>query len=166
MAMSDKFSKNAGVMFTLSCGLLVAMISTSEAADDLTTRQSPHSFVETLERVERAAREKGFVVFGRLDHTAAAASVGSTMPGSTVLVIGNPRVGTERFIRFPTYAIDLPLKMLVWEDQKGAVSVSYNTAGHNLMISKRHGLPIDDAVSTQSQRTEQNLAAIAEMATR
>ena len=63
-------------------------------------------------------------MFARLDNAVATASVGQAMPQSTVLVIGNPRVGTDRFVRFPTLAIDLPPKILVWEDQSGAVFVT------------------------------------------
>ena len=143
-----------------------AVAGTASAADDLATKRSQHSFAETLSRLEKAAKEKGLVVFGRLDHAAAAAAQGLKMPASTVLVVGNPKVGTERFIKFPTYAIDLPLKVLVWEDQKGGVSVSYNTAPYMVMISKRHGLAVDEAMQAQGKRTEQVLSELADVATR
>ena len=88
----------------------VMMIQSALAAEDVVSRRSVHTFTTTVERVESAARDKGFQVFARLDHAAAATSVGQSMPPSTVLIIGNPRIGTERFVRFPTLAIDLPLK--------------------------------------------------------
>ena len=136
------------------------------AGEEVTTKRSSHSFVATLERLEAAAGARGFTIFARLDHAAAAAAVGQTMPPSTVLVIGNPKVGTERFLRFPTLAIDLPLKVLIWEDQSGAVWVTYNSAGHMLALSQRHGLPASDAAKEQATRTEAMIATITETASR
>lgn len=138
----------------------------ARAAEEVVTGLSPHSFATTLTRLEEAAKEKGFRVFARLDHAAAAKSVGQSMPSSTVLVIGNPRIGTERFLRFPTLAIDLPLKILVWEDQKGGVRITYNSAHHMLTLARRHGLPINDSAKEQAQRTETLMASLAEIATR
>lgn len=134
------------------------------AAEEVTTKRSSHPFTATLERVEASAKATGFTIFARLDHAAAAAAVGQTMPPSTVLVIGNPKVGTERFLRFPTLAIDLPLKVLIWEDQSGAVWVTYNNAGHMLTLSQRHGLPASDAAKEQATRTEAMMATITETA--
>jgi uncharacterized protein (DUF302 family) len=150
-------------------GLTVIMaaigVRASLAAEGVVTIRSNQSFRATLEQVEASAKEKGLVVFARLDHAAAAASVGQAMPPSTVLVVGNPRVGTERFIGFPTLAIDLPLKILVWEDKGGAVSVSYNSSEHMLSLSRRHGLPVSEAVQQQAQRTQELMAALAQRAT-
>ncbi len=151
-------------LINLAAVLLVTGGSATKAAEGTVTRRSAHPFATTLDRVEASAKEKGFMVFTRLDHATAAASVGQKMPPSTVLVIGNPRVGTERFIRFPTLAIDLPLKVLVWEDQNGAVSVTYNSAQHMLALSQRHGLPTSDSAAEQAKRTEALMAAIAETA--
>jgi uncharacterized protein DUF302 len=64
------------------------------AIDGLITRPSPYSVDATIEKFEAAAKKRGFVVFARLDHAAAAESVGLKMPRSTVIVFGNPRVGT------------------------------------------------------------------------
>jgi uncharacterized protein (DUF302 family) len=146
-------------------GFAVLWGDASVAADDIVSRRSAHSFSTTVDLVEQSARQKGFQVFARLDHAAAAASVGQTMPPSTVIVIGNPRVGTERFIRFPTLAIDLPLKILIWQDPAGTVSVTYNAAQHMLGLSQRHGLPGDNTAKEQAARTEALMSAITEAAT-
>ena len=151
---------------TAAAILLVAGIPGAVAADDVITKRSSHAFPTTLERVEASAKEKGFMIFARLDHAAAAASVGQAMLPSTVLVIGNPRVGTERFVRFPTLAIDLPLRVLVWQDQTGAAFVTYNAARHMLTIAQRHGLPATDVVVTQAERTEELMTTIADSAVR
>jgi uncharacterized protein (DUF302 family) len=146
--------------------LLVAGAHHALAMEEVTTKRSPHAFATTLERVENAAKEKGLMVFARLDHAAAAQSVGQAMPPSTVLVVGNPRSGTQLFQRAPTLAIDLPLKILVWQDANGTVSVAYNSADHLLMLFKRHGLPDNDMIKEQTQRTEALMSDIAAMATR
>jgi uncharacterized protein (DUF302 family) len=112
------------------------------AAEGLITKPSAYPSTETLDRLEAALKERGFVIFTRLDHAVAAESVGLKMPKSTVVVFGNPRLGTPVFIKHPTLAIDLPLKALVWEDASGKVSLSYNSARYLLLtIYGRHGAP-------------------------
>lgn len=132
------------------------------AVEGLITRPSAYSAAETLDRLEAALKERGFVIFARLDHAGAAESVGLKMPQSTVLVFGTPRIGTPVFIKHPTLAIDLPLKALVWEDADGNVWLSYNSAQYLLMtIYGRHGAPaIPEAIS----QLENMLAAAADAA--
>ncbi len=117
------------------------------ADDGLITKSSAHSAPATLERLETALKKRGFTIFARLDHSAAAKSKGLTMPFSTVVVFGNPKLGTPAFIRWPKLAIDLPLKMLVWEDKSGKVRLSYNTAAYLLgTIYPRHGAPTNPKI--------------------
>jgi len=132
------------------------------AVDGLITRPSPHSVDATIEKFEAAARKRGFVVFTRLDHAAAAESVGLKMPRSTVIVFGNPRAGTPIFIKFPTYAIDVPPKALVWEDSSGKVFLSYNSAAYiSGTLYPRHS---SQASIGGSDQTEKAFAAIADEA--
>jgi uncharacterized protein (DUF302 family) len=111
------------------------------AAEGLVTKPSVHSVDETLDRLEVALKERGFIIFTRIDHAAAAQSLGLKMPRSTVLVFGNPRIGTPIFIQHPTFAIEQPPKALVWEDADGKVWLSYNTSEWGKVISGRHGVP-------------------------
>jgi uncharacterized protein (DUF302 family) len=113
----------------------------ASATEGLATKPSVNSVDATLDRLEAALKERGFIIFTRLDHAAAAQSLGLKMPRSTVLVFGNPRLGTPNFIQHPTYAIDLPLKALVWEDANGKVWVSYNNSEWSKVINRRHGVP-------------------------
>ena len=132
------------------------------AVDGLITRPSPHSTDATLDKFEAAAKKRGLVVFARLDHTAAAASMGLTMPRSTVIVFGNPRVGTPNFITTPTLAIDLPPKAMVWEDSTGKVFLSYNSAEFLLGTQYlRHGIQVPKPGIEQLEKT---FAAIADEA--
>ena len=126
----------------LAVTMLFASTVSASAVDGLITKPSVYPATETLARLEAALKERGFVIFTRLDHSAAAESVGLKMPTSTVLVFGNPRLGTPVFLKYPTLAIDLPLKALVWEDASGNVSLSYNSAQYlSVTLYGRHGAP-------------------------
>ena len=106
----------------------------------LITRQSRHAVSETLQRLEAALAARGFMVFCRIDHSAAAAAVGETLPPRNVLIYGNPQLGTAAMARFPTLAIDLPAKLLVWQDDTGKVWVTWNSGDYFFgTIFTRHG---------------------------
>jgi len=143
----------------------MAIIGLAQAANDLVTKQSSHPFDMTLERLEAAAKENGLTVFTRLDHAAAAKSVGLEMPPATVLVVGSPKGGTPLFLQHPTLGIDLPLKMLVWQDQAGKVFVSYNDATFLLAGFARHGFDAQsEKLKAGAKMLEDKLAASADAA--
>jgi uncharacterized protein (DUF302 family) len=142
--------------------LLTGTALSTFAVEGLITKPSAHSVDATIDRFEAAVRKRGFVVFARLDHAAAAESVGLKMSRATVIVFGNPRLGTAVFIKTPTLAIDLPLKAMVWEDANGKVLLSYNSAEYLYgTIYVRHGAPPDKAVMA---KVESTLEAIADEA--
>jgi len=128
-------------VFAVAVLMLFSTAISASAIEGLVTKPSANSVDATLDRLEAALKERGFVIFTRLDHAAAAQAVGLKMPRSTVLVFGNPRLGTPNFIQYPTYAIDLPLKALVWQDANGKVWVSYNTSEWIKVLDSRHGAP-------------------------
>jgi uncharacterized protein (DUF302 family) len=112
----------------------------------LITRASRHAVNETLQRLEGALAAHGFMVFCRIDHAAAAAAIGEKLLPRTVLLYGNPRVGTAAMAQFATLAIDLPPKLLVWQDQAGKVWVTWNSGGYFFgTIFARHGALADPA---------------------
>ena len=112
------------------------------AADGIATRPSAYSVAETVDRLEAVLRSRNITVFARIDHAAEASKVGLTMPPTQLLIFGNPRGGTPLMLAAPMIAIDLPLKVLVWRDSAGKVSVSYNTAD---FLRQRYGLNDDQA---------------------
>jgi uncharacterized protein (DUF302 family) len=127
---------------TVAAVLFLGVAASASAQDGLITKPSAHSAAMTLNRLESALKERGFMIFARLDHAGAASSQGLSMPASTVIVFGNPRLGTPVFIRHPTLAIDLPLKALVYEDSAGKVWIGYNSAAYLWQtIYVRHGAP-------------------------
>lgn len=130
------------LMGFLTTAFLLAAAGTGSASDGLITKPSAHSASATLDRLEAALKERGYMIFARIDHSAAAKAFNLKMPPATVLVFGNPGNGTQAMIRKPMLAIDLPQKALVWEDSGGKVSVTYNSAEYvQGTIFPRHGLP-------------------------
>ena len=73
-----------------------------------------------------------------IDHRAAARSVGLDLPPTTVVVYGNPKGGTPLMLAAPDFALELPLRVLVREDQQGRVYVTYNPS---TALEGKHGLP-------------------------
>ena len=109
----------------------------------LTTKPSKYSVPDTIERFKVAVKAKGWVVFTELDHAAAAAKVGLSLPPRTVIVFGSPKLGTAPMQKAPTLAIDNPPKALVWQDDQGKVWLTYNTAEYIAShIYPRHGLTV------------------------
>jgi uncharacterized protein (DUF302 family) len=100
---------------------------------------------ETIERFKAAVKAKegaGFIVFAEIDHAAAAKKFGLEMRPRTVIVFGNPKVGTPVMVKTPLVAIDVPPKALVWQGDDGKVWLSYNSAEYLYgTIYPRHGLP-------------------------
>jgi uncharacterized protein (DUF302 family) len=92
---------------------------------------------EAVERIETAVRAAGMKVFARIDQAAEARAAGLVMPPAVVLIFGSPRAGTPLMVARPTTAIDLPLKALVWQDERGAVWITFNTPA---LLVERHGL--------------------------
>ncbi len=106
-------------------------------AAGIVDKPSPHSFDETVERIETILRDKGITLFALVDHSGDAAKVGMKMPPTKLLIFGKPQAGTPLMLAAPRIAIDLPLKILVWEDAQGQVWVSANSAAY---LRERHGL--------------------------
>jgi uncharacterized protein (DUF302 family) len=109
---------------------------------------------ETAERLVAAATSRGMSVMARVDHAAAAETVGLKLGPTEVLMIGNPVAGTPLMQARQTAGIDLPLKALVWQEETGQTFVAYNDPQ---WIAARHGLTAESVIS----RMTAVLAAIA-----
>ena len=132
------------------------------AENGLVTIASANSAAGTLAKLDKAIKARGMKVFTHIDHAAAAKEFGTSMPPATVVVFGNPKGGTPNFLKQPTLAIDLPLKMLVWQNAKGEVFVSYNSGSYVFgTIFGRHGLKLPTAVAKGQEKMLSALAASA-----
>ena len=92
---------------------------------------------ETAQQLAGIIESRGMTVFAQNDQRAAANAVGLDMKPMVLLIFGNPKAGTPLMQKYPSLAIDLPLKALVWEDETGRVWISYNSPEY---LMKRHGL--------------------------
>ena len=101
---------------------------------------SNHSVDQTVEKLTHLLRSKGVMLFALIDHSGEAEKAGMKMPPTKLLIFGSPKAGTPLMLAAPTIAIDLPLKILVWEDGDGKVWVSCNSTDY---LKERHGVPSD-----------------------
>lgn len=101
-------------------------------------KPSNHSVDETVQRLKDLIDSKGLTLFAIVDHSGEADKVGIHMPPTKLLIFGSPKAGTPLMLAAPSVAIDLPLKILVWQDEAGKVSVSYNSPAY---LQERHGFP-------------------------
>ena len=129
------------LLLTLALAMYVTVAS---AADDgLITKPSNYSASETVGRFLAAIKQRegaGFIVFHEIDHAAAGKNFGIEMKPRTVIIFGNPKIGTPVMIKTPRLAIDVPPKALVWEDHQGKVWLSYNSADYLYKtVYPRHG---------------------------
>jgi uncharacterized protein (DUF302 family) len=108
------------------------------AENGIVNTRSAHSVDETVARLEGLLSAKGVALFALVDHGGEAAKVGLRMPPTKLLILGNPKAGTPLMQAAPTTAIDLPLKLLVWEDAQGAVWISHDSPQY---LQRRHGFP-------------------------
>ena len=129
------------------------------AVDGLVTIRSGSGPAETMKRLEAAVKERGLTVFARIDHAAGAREVGLPLQPTSVLIFGNAKGGTPLMQSVQTIGIDLPLKVLVWEDASDVTWLSYNDPS---WLAKRHRLP--DRTQAVASALAGALGAIVEMA--
>ncbi|MEO7208751.1 MAG: DUF302 domain-containing protein [Steroidobacteraceae bacterium] len=93
---------------------------------------------ETLDRLESLAKKRGLTVFARINFSKDAAATGLSMQPTQLMILGSPAAGTPLMVAEPGTALDLPLKVLAWQDPENRCWVSFNTAEY---LQQRHGFP-------------------------
>ena len=129
------------------------------SVEGIVSRPSPFSVEETLKRLQEIIHSRNLILFAHIDHSGEAKRVGLTMQETHVLIFGNPKGGTPLMIASPLLALDLPLKVLVWQSADGQVWVSTNSVAY---LSERYAIPqelagnlaVVDAVIEQALRHE------------
>jgi uncharacterized protein (DUF302 family) len=124
------------------------------ANNGIVNKLSKRSVEQTVEALTNLLKSKGVAVFALIDHSGEAEKVGLKMRPTKLLIFGNPKAGTPLMLASPSSALDLPLKILIWEDGEGKVWLSYNSPEY---LKERHGLP---------QELMQNIAIIETLATK
>ncbi len=103
----------------------------------LITKRSHHSAGKTLDRLTEILKKKGITIFARVSHSAGAKKADIPLRKTELLIFGNPKLGSHFFTSRQTAGIDLPMKALAWEDEKGQVWLTYNDPAY---IARRHGI--------------------------
>jgi uncharacterized protein (DUF302 family) len=107
------------------------------SSDGVVTKASPRRVDETVRRLIDLIAAKELTLFSIVDHSGEAQRVGLQMPDTKLVIFGSPKAGTPIMVATPLAALDLPLKLLVWEDAHGAAWVSYNAPEY---LAHRHDL--------------------------
>ena len=103
----------------------------------LITIATAHPVAETVAKLEAVLTAKGVTQFARIDHAAGAAGVGLALRPTVVVIFGDPRAGTPLMQADQRAGLDLPLKLLAWEDEHGRACVTYSDPR---WIARRYGL--------------------------
>ena len=111
---------------------------TSSSQNGIVTIPVHQSVDQTVQKLEGILQAKGVKLFALIDHSGEAEKAGMQMRPTKLLIFGSPKAGTPLMIASPSIAIDLPLKILVWEDAEGKVWTSYNAPAY---LQARHNLP-------------------------
>lgn len=98
---------------------------------------SRHSVAVTIDRLDASLRQRNILVFARIDFSGDATRAGLQMRPEQMLIFGNPKAGTPLMLQAPAVGLDLPLKVLAWEDAEGKVWAAYNDPQY---IVRRHGI--------------------------
>jgi uncharacterized protein (DUF302 family) len=125
---------------------------TATTNNGIVNKPSNHSVEQTVESLTNILKAKGVALFALIDHSGEAEKIGLKMRPTKLLIFGNPKAGTPLMLASPSSAIDLPLKILIWEDAQGKVWLSYNSPEY---LIERHGL---------AQELMQNIAVVETLA--
>lgn len=127
-------------MRQLAFVLTVFLTITAARADALIVKTSPHSVTVTMDRLEAAVKKAGATVFARIDHAAGAASIDAALAPTQLLIFGNPKIGTPVMAVNGAAGLDLPLRVVVFQDKDGATRLGYHAAER---LVEDHAIPAD-----------------------
>ena len=105
---------------------VVLVPSVARTADDrIVAKKSPHSVTATLDRLSVALNIQGIAIAARVDHAGAAQRIGQVLKPTQLLIFGNPKLGTPLMQANRRVGLELPMKVLAWEDDGGQVWLAY-----------------------------------------
>ncbi len=122
--------------------------------ESLIVKESPFTVAETSQRIEKILKEKEIPVFAVFDHAKNARETGLSLPPTRVIVFGSPQVGTKLMQEFPEIAIELPLKIAVWENKEGQTRLSFPSL---IPLARRYGIAEDNPIVQGMSKLLENL---------
>ena len=139
--------------------VLFALCTFPVMADSgIETVSSGNGFSGTVDRFKAALRTKGIKLAFELDHQANGAGVDESLGKTHLLLFGNPKLGTPLMRSARSIGIDLPMKVLIWEDANGKTFLTYNDP---LYLAGRHGIKDNKAVFEKMSKVLEMLTATA-----
>jgi uncharacterized protein (DUF302 family) len=145
------FMRNICSVVLLAFALMLLPSKAAKAASDdgIVRIKSAYSMPETIKRIKKDVADKGIMFFNEIDQSKLAADAGVTLRPSTLIVFGNPPLGTLFLTSNPSAGLDWPVRVLVYQDEKGDVWVNYTDF---TWIAHRHGImDRDDAFKKASE---------------
>ena len=145
------FTRCIWSVMLLAWPLIISPSGPATAADDdgIVRIKSAYSMPETIKRIKKDVADKGIMFFNEIDQSKLAANAGVTLRPSTLIVFGNPPLGTLFLTSNPSAGLDWPVRVLVYQDEKGDVWVNYTDF---MWIAHRHGImDRDDAFKKASE---------------
>lgn len=137
--------------------LALSLTAATATAADLVETASPHSVARTVANFEAAVARAGAKVFATVDHAAGARSIGEALPETTLIMFGNPQIGTPVIAAQRSAGLDLPLRVLVWDDG-GQTRVAYEPPEQ---MFERHGVTGADGTLAKMKGALAKLTAAA-----
>ena len=113
------------------------MANSTDSTSGIIRVPSAHSVALSIDRLEALLKQRGVLIFARIDFSADAQRAGLTLPPEQLLVFGNPKAGTPLMLAAPIAGLDLPIKVLCWQAADGQVWMAYNAPAY---VLQRHGL--------------------------
>jgi len=120
-------------------------------------KESKYGYADTLARLSKAITDAGNTIFDSIDQAKAAEGVGMKLRPTTLIVFGNPKGGTPLMDAHPLLALELPLKIIVWEDG-GKTSLAYASMAE---IAKRYGIDGDPRIANMDKALDTLTNAVA-----
>ena len=133
------------------------IISCTDVIKPYADFESPLAFEETVVALQKEVNSRGITIFATIDHKKAAEAVGENMQPATVLIVGNPKVGTALMQENPRLAIELPLKILIYEEDK-TVKIRYEKIA---AIAKKYDIKQNFATAEKIDSAMQQLIKLA-----
>ncbi|MEL6375415.1 MAG: DUF302 domain-containing protein [Pseudomonadota bacterium] len=129
---------------TFSALAATASLQPAQAADEtFIVKPSANTVSATLDKLTALLKAKGITIFARVDHAAGAKKVGLKLPATQLLIFGNPKLGTPLMGKNRLMGLDLPMKALAWQDEKGKVWLGYTNPA---ALKARHNIEGADKV--------------------
>ena len=135
--MFDSLSTKCAVAVTATFFSLATLPAAEAANNGVVKAKSAYPMAETIDRIKKDVAAKGITFFAEIDQAKLAGDAGIKLEPSTLLIFGNPALGSQFMTSNPTAGIDWPVRLLVLQDKKGQVWTVYNDFGY---IARRHGI--------------------------